>query len=115
LEFKDQLRDAASGVPANIAEGFGRNNPAEFAQFIRYALASLREAETRLKDGIARGYWKEADCRMTLRWAERCRAAGWGLHRSQVELAAKNREAKSKKRPPGPPRSKKRTGKQSAS
>jgi four helix bundle protein len=99
VKFRGQLQDAASGVPANIAEGFGRNNPAEFAQFIRYALGSLQEAETRLKDGIKRGYWKEADCRIALRWAQRCRAAGWGLHRSQVELAAKNREAKAKKRP----------------
>jgi four helix bundle protein len=100
LKFKGELQDAASGVPANIAEGFGRKNPSEFAQFIRYALASLREAETRLQDGIDRGYFNEADCRMTFRWAQRCRAAGSGLHRSQMELAAKNREAKSKKRQP---------------
>ena len=102
-KFRSPLQDAASGVAANLAEGFGRNNPGEFAQFIRYALGSLKEAEARLQDGIDRGYFTEPDCRTTLQWAHRCRAAGRGLHRSQVELARKNREAKSAK-----PRAKKK-------
>ena len=108
LKFRSQLEEAASGVAANLAEGFGRKNPGEFAQFIRYALGSLMEAETRLQDGIQRGYFTEPDCRTTFRWAHRCRAAALGLHRSQVELAAKNREAKSAKPPSSRPKAKKK-------
>ena len=96
-KFRSQLQDAASGVAANLAEGFGRKNPGEFAQFIRYALGSLKEAEARLQDGIDRGYFAERECRTTFQWAHRCRAAGWGLHRNQLELVRKNQELKASK------------------
>src|SRR5688572_21255398 len=52
FKFRSQLEDAASGVEATISEGFYRCRPKEFALFLRYALASLGEAETRLQDGI---------------------------------------------------------------
>lgn len=44
FKFKAQLQDAASGMEATIVEGFGRRHAAEFAVFLRYALASLAEA-----------------------------------------------------------------------
>ena len=50
----EQLGDAADSVTGNIAEGFGRYRPREFAVFARYAKASafeirghVREAHTR--------------------------------------------------------------------
>lgn len=43
-----QIRRAASSVPANIAEGWGRHYPAEFIQFIRKANGSRTELETHL-------------------------------------------------------------------
>jgi len=43
-----QIRRAASSVPANLAEGWGRRNTKEFQQFIRIAQGSLRELETHL-------------------------------------------------------------------
>jgi four helix bundle protein len=43
-----QIRRAASSIPANIAEGWGRHYPAEFIQFLRRANGSRTELETHL-------------------------------------------------------------------
>ena len=43
-----QIRRAASSIPANIAEGWGRQGNKEFQQFLRVAQGSLRELETHL-------------------------------------------------------------------
>lgn len=43
-----QMRRAATSIPANIAEGWGRQYPAEFVQFLRNANGSLTELETHL-------------------------------------------------------------------
>lgn len=45
FRFRDQIRDSAASAARNIAEGFGRFSPADFARFLRYAKGSL--AETR--------------------------------------------------------------------
>ena len=43
-----QIRRAATSIPANIAEGWGRHYPAEFIQFLRTANGSRTELETHL-------------------------------------------------------------------
>ena len=41
----NQLRRSASSIPANIAEGCGKNSTAEFAHFLNIALGSANESE----------------------------------------------------------------------
>jgi four helix bundle protein len=59
--FRDQLRNAASSAPRNIAEGFGRFFPKEFSHYLRIANGSLMETSNHLEDGCDRGYFKRTD------------------------------------------------------
>jgi len=43
-----QTRRSVNSIGANIAEGTGRDSPADFARFLRYAVASSNEAEHHL-------------------------------------------------------------------
>ena len=44
-----QIRRAASSIPANVAEGVGRENTGSFIQHLRISQGSLKELETSLK------------------------------------------------------------------
>jgi len=41
----NQIRRCSSSIPANIAEGCGKNTQAEFAHFLNIALGSANESE----------------------------------------------------------------------
>lgn len=51
-----QLRRAAVSVSSNIAEGYGRQTPAQFAHFVRTSRGSLHEVETQLTIAVNLGY-----------------------------------------------------------
>ena len=65
FRFRDQARSAAASIAANIAEGYRRFSPRDFARFLDYAFASAGEASHWLDDGIARHYWTEQDVHAT--------------------------------------------------
>ena len=43
-----QIRRAASSIPANIAEGYGRESAGNYVQFLKNAQGSLKELETHM-------------------------------------------------------------------
>ena len=57
FSFCDQIRRAAGGPGPNIAEGFARYGPKEFAHYLRIAIGSLMETRTFLLRGERQGYW----------------------------------------------------------
>ena len=56
FKFRDQVRDSAASAGRNIAEGFGRFSPGDFARFLRYARASLLETRNSLIEARDRRY-----------------------------------------------------------
>jgi four helix bundle protein len=60
FRFCAQLESAARSVPANVAEGFARFTPGDFARFLRYARGSLAEVEVYLSEAEMRR-WTSAE------------------------------------------------------
>src|SRR5262245_3192012 len=57
FDLKDQIRKSAMKAPAQIAEAYGRWRPADTANMLRIARASLLETQSHLKKGERRKHW----------------------------------------------------------
>jgi four helix bundle protein len=65
-DFRAEIRDAADSAERNVAEGFARYKPAQFAYFLDFSRASAAETKSLLKKGAAVGYFKpEESARLT--------------------------------------------------
>jgi four helix bundle protein len=73
-----QIRRAATSVPANIAEGYGRDSKGEYIQFLRISQGSLKELETHLILSRRVGLLGEPETNTVL---EDCDRLGKMLHR----------------------------------
>jgi four helix bundle protein len=108
FRFKSQIFDAVDSNEACIAEGFRRFYASEFRAFLRYARASLAEAEVRLKSGIARRYFDAALCRHAFELSEKSGKTTVALYNSLERFVRKrgkpNDRKRPKRRPPKPRR-----------
>jgi four helix bundle protein len=70
FRFCDQLNDAALDAASDVAEGFVRYHPGEFARFLDFAISSLEEVRTRTESGYRRRWFSpEATSRILNLWA----------------------------------------------
>ena len=76
-----QIRQAANSASANIAEGFKRFNPGEFAQFMKYSRSSLAEIKVHLDDAKERGHLTAEQHADLTKLAARAAICGARLHR----------------------------------
>ena len=97
-----QISDAASSLPSDIAEGFYRFNPSEFAHFVKYARSSLQEVRTRLPDGVAKRYYTQAEITDILLLVDRLSKVLGGLYFSLRKQAEAKRGKKGEPKPPRP-------------
>jgi four helix bundle protein len=61
FKFRDQITDAADSAVRNVAEGFARYNPGEFARFLDVSRASATEVRACLKTARSAGYISAQD------------------------------------------------------
>ena len=78
-DFCRQIRDSTRSAPRNIAEGFGRFQPRQFANFVRIARGSLKETRNHLHDGVASGYFTSEDVRPLMLLLRRALGASTAL------------------------------------
>jgi four helix bundle protein len=81
FKFCNQIRDSSSSSERNIAEGFGRYRPRDFARFLDIAYGSLLETKTSLQDGRDRGHFTDDEFTRLLRLALRAGKATIRLRR----------------------------------
>jgi four helix bundle protein len=83
-----QARRAAAAIPANVAEGYGRQSTASYAQFLKIARGSLNELETHLLLAERVGLTNPGSCSDTLKQVDQLGKMLGGLIRSVGKRSA---------------------------
>ena len=81
FEFRNQIRDSAASATKNIAEGFGRFRPADFARFMDFSISSTMETQDSLKEGIDRKHFTFERAQRARDLADRSLQVSKGLKR----------------------------------
>jgi four helix bundle protein len=92
FRFANQLIDAATDVASDVSEGFHRFRAAEFASFLRYARASLAETEKRLRTGLKKRHFTDADVEPLFILARRLGKALMNFERYLLQKAAEKKQ-----------------------
>lgn len=88
-QFCEQTSDAAASAPRNIAEGFGRFAPTQFANFLRIAIGSDVETKNQILKAWQRGALTDEEHWAGMLLCKRAIGAAVGLRRSQLSQQAK--------------------------
>jgi four helix bundle protein len=59
FKYCDQIRDSSDSAHRNVAEGFGRYNPGEFARFLDVSRGSAEETRALLKTACGKRFISE--------------------------------------------------------
>src|SRR5918993_2280608 len=100
-DLRKQLRKSGTKAPAQIAEGFGRYLPGDFANFLRMARASLCESQTHLDRGQRRRYWPQEQVDRARKLGDRAIGATTNLMLDRLQAAEarkRNQSASLRKR-----------------
>jgi len=90
FRLRDQIRDAAGSVMANIAEGFDAGSDAEFIRFLHYARRSASEVQSHLYIALDQGYVNQTQFKEIYETAaEASRLIGGFIRYLQSESAGK--------------------------
>jgi four helix bundle protein len=96
----DQMRRSAVSIPANIAEGYGRESARSYAQFLKVARGSLNEAETHILLAKRLELIEPAQASGLLATAEAISKMLAGLIKSISHTDEKKRTTRSRPSPP---------------
>jgi len=77
----DQFARAIDSIHSNIAEGYGKGFCPDNIRYLKIALSSATEAETRLEGAVRTGRLKHPDARRGIEQLRRARALIVGLVR----------------------------------
>jgi four helix bundle protein len=94
FDFRNEIRDASDSAQRNVAEGFGRFTPPQFANFLDISRASALETKALLKKGLSVGYWTQGEFERLDKLANRGLQAVARLQRYLRSPAAKRNAAR---------------------
>jgi four helix bundle protein len=104
-KFCDQICGAAENAASDVAEGFARFRPREFAQFLGYAISSLAEVRERTRHGQARRLFEDETAAAIIRTCVRADKAArslrhylWTVRAEDVPSAPASRPRRSGRR-----------------
>ena len=88
-DYCSQTSDAAASGPRNIAEGYARFAPAQFANFLRIAIGSEAETKNQILKAWQRGGITDEELSRGMMLCKRAIGAAVGLRRYESSQEAK--------------------------